>query len=97
MQDRTLCARLLGIEDPWRITDVTLRLDEELSVLIIRPHDPITQRGEHNVIDLSNTADATRLIDDEAHPWFATHDEARHHVRPGLAAGAKPPKAANLA
>jgi hypothetical protein len=34
MQDRTLYARLLGIEDPWRVTDVTLRLDEEQAVVV---------------------------------------------------------------
>ena len=32
MQDRTLYAQLLGIEDPWRVTDVTLRLDEAQEV-----------------------------------------------------------------
>jgi transposase len=32
MQDRTLYARLLGIEDPWRVTEVTLRLDEERAI-----------------------------------------------------------------
>ena len=34
MQDRTLYARLLGIEDPWRVTDVTLRLNEEQAILV---------------------------------------------------------------
>jgi transposase len=34
MQDRTLYARLLGIEDPWRVTDVTLRLEEAQEVLV---------------------------------------------------------------
>ena len=34
MQDRNLYARLLGIEDPWRVTDVTLRLDEEHAVVV---------------------------------------------------------------
>ncbi len=34
MQDRTLYARLLGIEDPWGVTDVTLRLDEEQAVVV---------------------------------------------------------------
>ena len=34
MQDRTLYARLLGIEDPWRVTDVTLRLDEAQEVVV---------------------------------------------------------------
>jgi transposase len=34
MQDRTLYARLLGIEDPWRVTDVTLRLDEAREVVV---------------------------------------------------------------
>ncbi len=34
MQDRTLYARLLGIEDPWRVTDVTLRLDEEQAIVV---------------------------------------------------------------
>ena len=34
MQDRTLYARLLGIEDPWRVTDVTLRLEEEQAVVV---------------------------------------------------------------
>jgi transposase len=34
MQDRTLYARLLGIEDPWRVTEVTLRLDEEQAVVV---------------------------------------------------------------
>ena len=31
---RTLDARLLGIEDPWRVTDVTLRLDDENAVVV---------------------------------------------------------------
>jgi transposase len=34
MQDRTLYARLLGIEYPWDVTDVTLRLDEEQAVVV---------------------------------------------------------------
>ena len=34
MQDRTLYARLLVIEDPWRVTEVTLRLDEEQAVVV---------------------------------------------------------------
>jgi transposase len=34
MQDRSLYARLLGIEDPWRVTEVTLRLDEEQAVVV---------------------------------------------------------------
>ena len=34
MQDRTLYAHLLGIEDPWRVTDVTLRLDEAQEVVV---------------------------------------------------------------
>jgi transposase len=34
MQDRTLYARLLGIEDPWCVTDVTLRLEEEQAVVV---------------------------------------------------------------
>ena len=34
MQDRTLYARLLGIEDPWRVTEVRLRLDEEQAVVV---------------------------------------------------------------
>jgi hypothetical protein len=34
MQDRTLYARLLGIEDPWRVTEVTLRLDEEQAIVV---------------------------------------------------------------
>jgi transposase len=34
MQDRTLYARLLGIEEPWRVTDVALRLDEAQEVLV---------------------------------------------------------------
>ena len=34
MQDRTLYARRLGIEDPWRVTDVTLRLDEAQEVIV---------------------------------------------------------------
>ncbi len=34
MRDRTLYARLLGIEDPWRVTDVTLRLEEEQAVFV---------------------------------------------------------------
>ena len=34
MQDRTLYARLLGIEEPWRVTDVMLRLEEEQSVVV---------------------------------------------------------------
>jgi len=34
MQDRTLYARLLGIEEPWHVTDVTLRLDEEQAVVV---------------------------------------------------------------
>jgi len=34
MQDRTLYARLLGIEDPWRVTDVMLRLDDERAVVV---------------------------------------------------------------
>ena len=34
MQDRTLYARLLGIEDPWRVTEVTLRLDEDQAVVV---------------------------------------------------------------
>jgi hypothetical protein len=33
MQDRTLYARLLGIEDPLRVTDVGLRLDEAQEVI----------------------------------------------------------------
>jgi transposase len=40
MQDRTLYARLLGIEDPWRVTDVTLRLDEEQAVVVSVAIDP---------------------------------------------------------
>ena len=40
MQDRTLYARLLGIEDPWRVTDVTLRLDEEQAVVVSVEMDP---------------------------------------------------------
>ncbi len=40
MQDRTLYARLLGIEDPWRVTDVTLRLDEEQAVVVSVSLDP---------------------------------------------------------
>ena len=40
MQDRTLYARLLGIEDPWRVTDVTLRLDEEQAVVVSVAMDP---------------------------------------------------------
>ncbi len=40
MQDRTLYARLLGIEDPWRVTDVTLRLNEEQAVLVSVSLDP---------------------------------------------------------
>jgi transposase len=34
MQDRTLYARLLGIEDPWRVTDVRLRLEEAQEVVV---------------------------------------------------------------
>jgi transposase len=34
MQDRTLYARLLGIEDPWRVIDVTLRLEEAQEVVV---------------------------------------------------------------
>ena len=34
MQDRTLYARLLGIEEPWRVIDVALRLDEAQEVLV---------------------------------------------------------------
>jgi transposase len=40
MQDRTLYARLLGIEDPWRVTDVALRLDEEQAVVVSVELDP---------------------------------------------------------
>ena len=40
MQDRTLYARLLGIEDPWRVTDVTLRLDEAHEVVVSVELDP---------------------------------------------------------
>ena len=40
MQDRTLYARLLGIEDPWRVTDVTLRLDDENAVVVSVELDP---------------------------------------------------------
>ncbi len=40
LQDRTLYARLLGIEDPWRVTDVTLRLDEEQAVVVSVAMDP---------------------------------------------------------
>ena len=40
MQDRTLYARLLGIEDPWRVTDVTLRLDEAREVVVSVELDP---------------------------------------------------------
>jgi transposase len=40
MQDRTLYARLLGIEDPWRVTDVTLRLDEAHEVIVSVELDP---------------------------------------------------------
>ena len=41
MQDRTLYARLLGIEDPWRVKDVTLRLDEEQAVVVSVEMDPV--------------------------------------------------------
>jgi transposase len=34
MQDRALYARLLGIERPWRVTEVELRLDEEQAVVV---------------------------------------------------------------
>ena len=34
MQDRTLYALLLGIEAPWAVTDVTLRLAEEHAVVV---------------------------------------------------------------
>jgi len=34
MQDRTRYARLLGIEDPWRVTEVTPLLDEEQAVVV---------------------------------------------------------------
>jgi transposase len=34
MQDRTLYALLLGIETPWAVTDVTLRLAEEHAVVV---------------------------------------------------------------
>ena len=40
MQDRTLYARLLGIEDPWRVVDVRLRLDEEQAVVVSVSLDP---------------------------------------------------------
>ena len=40
MQDRTLYARLLGIEDPWRVTDVTLRLSDEQAVVVSVSMDP---------------------------------------------------------
>jgi len=40
MQDRTLYARLLGIEDPWRVTDVTLLLDEEQAIVVSVAIDP---------------------------------------------------------
>lgn len=40
MQDRTLYARLLGIEDPWQVTNVTLRLDEEQAVVVSVAIDP---------------------------------------------------------
>jgi transposase len=40
MQDRTLYARLLGVEDPWRVSDVTLRLDEEQAVVVSVEMDP---------------------------------------------------------
>ena len=32
--------RLLGIEDPWSVTDVTLRLDEEQAVVVSASLDP---------------------------------------------------------
>jgi hypothetical protein len=34
MQDRALYARLLGIEQPWQVTAVELRLDEEQAVVV---------------------------------------------------------------
>jgi len=34
MQDRNLYVRLLGIEDPWCVMDVTLRLEEEQAVVV---------------------------------------------------------------
>ena len=40
MQDRTLYARLLGIEDPWEVTDVTLRLAEDQAVVVRVAMDP---------------------------------------------------------
>ena len=40
MQDRTLYARLLGIEDPWRVIDVTLRLEEAQEVVVSVELDP---------------------------------------------------------
>jgi transposase len=40
MQDRTLYARLLGIEDPWRVAEVALRLEEESAVVVSVEMDP---------------------------------------------------------
>jgi hypothetical protein len=40
MQDKTLYARLLGIEDPWRVMDVALRLDDAQSVVVSVSMDP---------------------------------------------------------
>ena len=34
MQDRALYARLLGIERPWHVTEVELRLEEEQAVVV---------------------------------------------------------------
>ena len=34
MQDRALYARLLGIERPWQVTEVELRLDEEQAIVV---------------------------------------------------------------
>jgi transposase len=51
MQDRTLYARLLGIEDPWRASDVTLRLDEEQAVVVSVEMDPGAALFEALVID----------------------------------------------
>jgi hypothetical protein len=41
MQERTLYARLLRIEDPWRVMDVTLRLGEEQAVVVSVETDPV--------------------------------------------------------
>ena len=45
MQDRALYARLLGIERPWQVTNVELRLDEEQAVVVSVALEPEAARG----------------------------------------------------